>query len=133
MKSDPSNMVCYVAFIKHSPIGDNNIKIPKNSFWKKVQKSLLCPYFDSLIPAVFYAVKISIFQDSCGCNFFFWFDTIAFRGAFRTTLNIYDIASCKISQHFLAVNYFCKKILDVWRGPECASEYICSNVLKWLY
>ena len=48
------------------------------------------------------AVKISIFQDSLCRNFFIRFDTITFR----TPSNIDDRAFCKISQQFLAVNYF---------------------------
>ena len=56
-----------------SATGDNNLKILKSGFWKEVQNKIiisLYPYSDSLTPAVFYAVKNSIFQDSFCCNFF---------------------------------------------------------------
>ena len=59
----------YVAFIEHSPIGDNHLKIIKDTFWKDVQEMLLYPYFYSLIPALTYALKMPIFQDSFCCNF----------------------------------------------------------------
>ena len=52
----------YVVFIKHSPIGHNHLKIFKNNIWKEIQKRLLYPYFDSLIPAVFYAEKFPFFM-----------------------------------------------------------------------
>ena len=62
-----------------------------------------------LIPAVFYTVKISIFQYSFCCNICIRCDTIAFRGAFRTSSNIQDRVFCKLSYHFLSVNYFRNK------------------------
>ena len=45
----------YFVYINHSLIGENHLKIFKNSFWKKVQKKkrLLYPHFDSLILALF--------------------------------------------------------------------------------
>ena len=53
---------------------------------------LLYPYFGSLIPVVSYAVKFSIFDYNFCCNCFIRFDTISFRGLFRTPSNIYDRA-----------------------------------------
>ena len=48
MKSD-SIEPWYVAFVKHSPVGDNHLK-----YLEIISgKSLLYPYFDSLIPALF--------------------------------------------------------------------------------
>ena len=60
MKPGPSNMVLVI-----------HIKLFKNSFQKKVQKEivrLLHPNLNSLIPVVFYSVKISIFHDTLCCN-----------------------------------------------------------------
>ena len=51
----------FAVFVKHRPIGDNHLKIFKKSVWKEAQKRLPYLYFDSLIPAVFYAVKIFTF------------------------------------------------------------------------
>ena len=39
------------------PIKDIHLKTFLKNFCKEVQKRFLYPYFDSLIPAVFYAVK----------------------------------------------------------------------------
>ena len=66
MKSD-SIEPWYIVFVKHSPVGDNHLK-----YLEIISgKSLLYPYFDSLIPAVFSAVTDSIFQDNFCCNFLY--------------------------------------------------------------
>ena len=51
---------------------DNHIKVFKNSFWKEIQKRSSYTYFDSLIPALFYAVKVSFFQNSLYSSFKIW-------------------------------------------------------------
>ena len=65
---------------------------------------MLHPYFDSVIPVVFYTAKISIFQDSFCFSFFLRF----YATAFKNPLYVFEKAFCKISKHFLAINYFCK-------------------------
>ena len=80
----------YAVFIKHSPVGDNNVKISKNKFWKEVQKIFLYSYFDSLVPAVFYAVKFATFQiASCAT---FWSNLIlSLHKKWSFPLRIYSV------------------------------------------
>ena len=59
-------------FIKHSPMEDNHIKVFKNSSWKEIQKRSSYSYFDSLIPALFYAAKVSFFENSLYSSFKIW-------------------------------------------------------------
>ena len=121
MKLDPSNFVLGEVFklkrifnkshtnnsmpplVKHSPTGSNHLKNFNNSFSKEVQKGLLYPHFDFLIPVVFYVFDSlipSIFQNRSCCNFFIRFDTVKFRGAFRTQSNICGRTFRKSSQQF---------------------------------
>ena len=123
------------SLVKHSPTGSNHLKNFINSFSKEVQKGLLYPHFDFLIPVVFYlfdSLIPSIFQSRSCCNFFIRFDTVTFRGAFRTQSNIYGRTFRKSSQQFfqLLTIFANNTILDIWQGPECASEYVYSNVVK---
>ena len=67
---------------------------------------MLYSHFDTLTPAVFYARKISIFEDSFCCSCFAGFDTTTFRGVLRSPSSIYNRDFCLISQTFLGVNYF---------------------------
>ena len=96
MKSDPSNMV-----VVPQPNRRQSLKNTFKKIRKEVQKRLLYRCFDSLIPAVFYAVKVFIFQDSLCCKYI-RFHTAALRSASRTPSNIYDRTFCKISQQFFS-------------------------------
>ena len=120
---------------KHSPAGSNHLKNFNNIFSKEVQKGLLYPYFDFLIPVVFYVLDsliLSIFQNRSCCNFFIRFYTVKFRGAFRTQSNIYGRTFRISSQQFfqLLTIFANNTILDISQGLECASEYVYSNVVK---
>ena len=95
-------------FIKQSN-RRQSLKIFKNSFQKGSPKEFAIFLFDSLITAVFYDVKISIFQYSFCGNAFIRSDTIGFRGAFTTTSNIYDRAFCKISNNVFSCLLFSQK------------------------
>ena len=123
------------SLVKHSPTGSNHLKNFNNSLSKEVQKGLLYPHFDFLIPVVFYvfdSLISSIFQNRSCCNFFIRFDTVKLRGTFRTQSNIYGRTFRKSSQQFfqLLTIFANNTILDIWQGLECASEYVYSNVVK---
>ena len=123
------------SLVKHGPTGSNHLKNFNNSFSKEVQKGLLYPHVDFLIPVVFYVFDSlipSIFQNRSCCNFFIRFNTVKFRGAFRTQSKIYGRTFRKSSlQFFQLLTIFANNtILDIWQGPECGSEYVYSNVVK---
>ena len=85
-------------------------------FLKRGPKIIATSSFWFLNTAVFYTMKISIFQEN--------FDTIAFRGTFRTPL-----ASMIESFTKLTNTFFCK-YLHFRYLTECVSEYIYSNAVK---
>ena len=126
MISGPSNMSQYVAFIKHSLTRDNHFKTfivsekksKKILFYLNTSGILHCKNFN--------------FSGQLLSNFFIRFDTIAFRGAFKTLSNIYDRAFCKISQHFFQpLTIFVKTPFQIFNTiPNAPPEQIYSIVVK---
>ena len=150
MKPGPSNMFLERRFIKHGLTENNHLKIFKIVSEKRSGKDcyivILIPYRSSH-PEVFCKKGVlgnpTKFIGKHLCQSLFLIKLQAsgtFRGTFRGTFwspsNIYDRAICKIMQHFLVVNFFCKNLHDIWHGPECISKctytYTCTKFNKLL-
>ena len=111
-------------FITHILILENHLKVFKYSFWKEVPKYV----------RYFTLWKFPFFRIASGPTFFIRFDTIVFRYAFKTPWNIFDRTFCKISQYFLAVNYFCNSLHLLCRSMDwfLYDNGFCHERVKYL-
>ena len=126
------SMVSYDLLIKHSPVGDNHLKIFKTFFLKSSKRDrfdlILMPWYLRYFKLwkfpfiritstlIFYNVYLKLLHS-----------VVHSEPHQRSLIK----SSTKSVNNFLVVNYFAKRfIADIWQVPECASEYICSTVVK---